>query len=840
MSLSLYFCALVLFGVSNALWGKTTTTTTTTTEATCSYSWSDIELKPSIVEWMHLAYIIADNDLDRNSAETLNQMRLNEATTDELNLLVYIDRSSDIDEQQPITNISDCTDNNKPISGVFTGSKLLQKHGNAWCQIYDFNDCELDSMQSDNIAGFMALMAPYQQAATYFVLTFWDHGGAWMGFGQDMDTGGNSSTTDTRVYNLDTLFSAIRRGLHSTPYIGRLDILGFDACIMADYSVLHYASAMDVAKYLIVSEVPEPADNSWNYTALDASGATCALDYAVAIVDAYVDQGSVNALNGGYTLAVFDMDKVAVFLAEFNTLMRIATFALDSGDYGMLMAILRGERESVAVTDESDAYHIYDLGLFLSSFIENNIFWDTCNDRVHSVGDNAWFAFDDCIVYFRADFIREDLQMTGATIFFSTNPHDIARFDTYNDDFTSSYYVAFLRAMNQTLESIASAGGDSSFLTKTVCSAAPPHDLSRFTLSNASRKDTYYTDIGLYTLELDVSPTVMRVNVFAYYTYVPVATLEANIVDVSLDATKVVVYWDGRISNFVNTAEEADSKGLALYSYSTAEITYDGDVHYSIRYPLYVFDTSNVTHAMQLYAAGQAKSGYIEYDVSLVDLEANATVAADDLLLYEIEGGSGVISAIDTSQTRIIVGVVSGGSGTNQTKEATGAIRWPEIELRFESIEEVSFRIDAVDVFGTVSTVQIDDISNATRDIFLTTTTTTNAPISTESSTTTTASSSSSSTKEESSTTTTTTATSTASSSSSSTAHTTDEEQHKSKSENEKGLNSVDGVVWLVIIIVLLILIVVLCVAYIKTKKQLSAAGVIDASGTGYVQMGGN
>eukprot|EP01084_Bolivina_argentea_P107418 192047_1 len=233
-------------------------------------------------------------------------MRVNTATTDELNLIVYEDRCFGCDGgtwQANVSGIYDCN-TMEAISPRFNGSKLLQKNGSLWCQIYDFGH-ELDSLQEDNVEGFTALMGQFELTSTFFMLEFWDHGGAWSGYGSDDNTAW--SDANTSISNLDLLFSAVHSGLERT-HLGRLDILGMDACIMADYSVLHYLSTYGITKYYIASEVSEPGVG-WNYKGLNATK-TNLIDYSISIIDSYVNQGDVQSSDAGagYTLALFDMD----------------------------------------------------------------------------------------------------------------------------------------------------------------------------------------------------------------------------------------------------------------------------------------------------------------------------------------------------------------------------------------------------------------------------------------------------------------------------------------------------------------------------------------------------
>jgi len=89
------------------------------------------------------------------------------------------------------------------------------------------------------------------------VLTFWDHGSGWPGFGGDSSAGGYSGMS------LETMLRFTAEGLR----LGgreRFDIVNWDACLMAAYTV---TSAMaELTDFFLYSEELEPGhglDWSW-------------------------------------------------------------------------------------------------------------------------------------------------------------------------------------------------------------------------------------------------------------------------------------------------------------------------------------------------------------------------------------------------------------------------------------------------------------------------------------------------------------------------------------------------------------------------------------------------
>ena len=122
----------------------------------------------------HFIYMIADNDLDDDAARNLNEIIENKNSS-KTNFVVFIDRwyysYKQTFMQEPVRNIFDCN-TGEPISGYFTGAKLLQNQGNRWCQIMDFPD-DINSLSVKNIADFVSLLKHFKQQFIWTFLEFW-------------------------------------------------------------------------------------------------------------------------------------------------------------------------------------------------------------------------------------------------------------------------------------------------------------------------------------------------------------------------------------------------------------------------------------------------------------------------------------------------------------------------------------------------------------------------------------------------------------------------------------------------------------------------------------------
>eukprot|EP01084_Bolivina_argentea_P267563 454211_1 len=760
--------------------------------ASTYYPWSAINLIPSSAPWTHFVYIIGDNNLDSAAVFDLEEMRQNTAKPNELNLVVYIDRYNSNPSQTAISNIYNC-DTMAPISGIFTGSKILQKIQNKWCEMYNFGH-ELDSTQSPIIANFTGLMSQFELTSTYFMLEFWDHGGAWKGFGEDDNTAGSQSAN-----SLNSLIVAIRTGLQLT-HLGRLDILGFDACIMADYSELYYISQYDITKYYIASEVSEPGVG-WDYLNGINTKSVNATEYAISIIDAYVNQKNVENAesSAGYTLALFDMDYVGQFLSEFDSLIRMMTLAVENYDYGIIMAILRAESSTIYA--EGTNYMIQDLGLFLINLVDDqNIFFNSCNERLKMSGKSALQYLSKSIIHFNADFIRKDT-MTGSTIFWSLNTDLINNYYSFIPHLSSFNYLTFLASISSVLSNL----GSHSF-TNASCSAQIPNDLT-FSVSDEINIE-YSSDYGLYKISKNVVKTVMKADTYLFYPYLlnnetllfSIAKLETNIIDPNFHTTSSVTYWDGMMVTFF------DSNNNSMFATGNISYTYDSTIStdgipigYIAKYPVNIHDASDFNFSVP---------GYIQFEVIL--RETNRKDTKTDMQLYGFIGS--FIEPIPSSENVIIEGIANVIFNGTKFNVPNGRLSWTNMTKRisFYPFPIASIGIIESDVFGNKGESIINVMTNFSYQHISTPLTTEGTTLTTQRITTSTL------------------GTVVTSLLLNSTITTIAMNNIKSSNETKRGLDNVPGLTWLLIVIALVIVNVVVIVLLILLFRKKQKKGFIS------------
>jgi hypothetical protein len=217
--------------------------------------------------WTVMVYIGADNDLESFALTDINEMELVGSTT-AVNIVVQMDRTSGYDSTNG--NWADTRrffitrDNNFDL----ITSQPVQNLG------------ETNTGDPAYLADFTT-WAMRTYPANRYALIIWDHGGAWLGVATD-------ETADEDDLSLPELGRALSQVV-SPGGAARLDLIGFDACMMAQYEVLR--TLAPYGQYAVAAEETIPG-YGWDYaTFLDALNRNSGMDGLAlgrAIVDAYM------------------------------------------------------------------------------------------------------------------------------------------------------------------------------------------------------------------------------------------------------------------------------------------------------------------------------------------------------------------------------------------------------------------------------------------------------------------------------------------------------------------------------------------------------------------------
>ena len=174
--------------------------------------------------------------------------------------------------------------------------------------VYDRNGFELvdeiplASMGQEQVLYDFLVFASERYPAKRTILNIWDHGGGSLA-GAAFD-----ELHDMDSLDLGEMTRAVTRALGSDLSAPPLDIIGFDACLMATIDVAR--SFHGLARYLVASQAGEPLDG-WDYTGMMETLArkpeTAALDLAVSICSSYYDACADSNFADSVTLSVVDL-----------------------------------------------------------------------------------------------------------------------------------------------------------------------------------------------------------------------------------------------------------------------------------------------------------------------------------------------------------------------------------------------------------------------------------------------------------------------------------------------------------------------------------------------------
>lgn len=201
-------------------------------------------IDPNLADWTILVYMAADNDLELQSLLDINEMEA-AGQSDEVNVLLQVDRTpgeTALDGDWTTTRRYQVTGDKDPDN---ISAALLQDLG------------ELNMGDPDVLTDFL-VWGMTDFPANHYALVLWDHGAGWLGIAFDDSVSGYDELS------MNDLAGALQRALAQTGR-QRLDIIGFDACLMGQMEV--YGVISPYADYAVGSEELVP-DLGWDYASL--------------------------------------------------------------------------------------------------------------------------------------------------------------------------------------------------------------------------------------------------------------------------------------------------------------------------------------------------------------------------------------------------------------------------------------------------------------------------------------------------------------------------------------------------------------------------------------------
>lgn len=250
------------------------------------------------------------------------------------------------------------------------------------CQRYQVTEDGLelvdDSLGMQNMADSATLTDFIQYcssnyAADHYGLVLWDHGGGVVGgYGYDENFGGDSMS-----------LTEMSRALGDASV--HLDMLGFDACLMANFETCLMAAPY--ADYLIASEEPEPGCG-WYYTDwIGKLSENCGIPpkrYGRQIIDDYITESVWDSPSMYSTLGMFDLQQVTQkLLPALSQFSDDAVQQLSAGEYRRISQ----SRSNTRAVYQSELDHIDLL--------------DYAQHSQSETADQLEQAVSDCVVYYR-------------------------------------------------------------------------------------------------------------------------------------------------------------------------------------------------------------------------------------------------------------------------------------------------------------------------------------------------------------------------------------------------------------------------------------------------------
>jgi hypothetical protein len=239
-----------------------------------------------LAQWTVMIYMAADNNLEGFALYDIAEMELN-GSTDDVNVVVQVDRARGFAggaddwigaRRYYITK----------SKGTGINSELVENLGDT-------------NMGAAGTLAEFGKWAMTTYPAERYALILWDHGGSWVGFAHDSGSGNDSMTMD----ELDSALADITRSTG----VDKLDIIGFDACLMGGYEV--YKTLEPYAHYALASETLIPGfgwDYDFSLLDLTENPEMDAVEFGTKIVDNFMLFYDNQSVYEHYNLSLVDLN----------------------------------------------------------------------------------------------------------------------------------------------------------------------------------------------------------------------------------------------------------------------------------------------------------------------------------------------------------------------------------------------------------------------------------------------------------------------------------------------------------------------------------------------------
>ncbi|MBF0412640.1 MAG: hypothetical protein HQK70_08010 [Desulfamplus sp.] len=214
--------------------------------------------------------------------------------------------------------------------------------------------------------------------AEHYALILWDHGGGAVGFGANPEGKIESDKDTLGLDELQQVYQNIRNSMGRT-----LDIVVYDACLMASLEVLQISSVVADAMSASAENVPgHGIDYNYLINGLSANKISSGIEFGKLAKDSYIQQCKEEDefdrnINGipykGITSSVFDLTQMPQFKKDIETFSLAFKSSMESGSYssyeaasvGMIKALGYPFKQASQYRSLSDNHIRIDFGGFL-------------------------------------------------------------------------------------------------------------------------------------------------------------------------------------------------------------------------------------------------------------------------------------------------------------------------------------------------------------------------------------------------------------------------------------------------------------------------------------------
>jgi len=234
--------------------------------------------------WTVMVYMVSDNDLEPFSLLDLAEM-MDVSASDKLSVVVQSDRAAGYTDE----GIGDLPN--------WTTAKRLHVGGG---QIEEKADIGEVNMADPAVLGDFIGWAASEAPADRYAIVFWDHGGAWPGFGVD------ESQPNHDLLTALELEKGVTDGMAKAK-IDQFSLIGFDACLMSTFETAMVLRPF--GEYLLASEETEPG-HGWDYHSLQLLAdqpKTGPIEIGKKIIEGFDGQAKTQKTQEQITLALTDL-----------------------------------------------------------------------------------------------------------------------------------------------------------------------------------------------------------------------------------------------------------------------------------------------------------------------------------------------------------------------------------------------------------------------------------------------------------------------------------------------------------------------------------------------------